>query len=140
MRASALCNHLLILELAAAVAGLQAASAQTLRGRVEDAASRASISIVEIVLLTDNGRVLGRTQTDSVGTFLINWRDAAPVKLQASRVGYQTTTTPLFTVQADEVLTASVLLSATPIEVEPLSITNRSKTDPLSSCAAGMDS
>lgn len=139
MRASALCNYLVFVELAAALGGLQAASAQTLRGRVEDAASRAGISVVEIVLLAENGRVLGRTQTDSTGAFLINWRDAARVKVQATRVGYQTTITPLFTVQAAETLTASVLLSGAPIAVEPLIITDRSIADPRSSYAAGIE-
>ncbi|MEX2281001.1 MAG: carboxypeptidase-like regulatory domain-containing protein, partial [Gemmatimonadota bacterium] len=128
MRASALGNLLLVTELLL-LAGGQAASAQLLRGRVQDAGSRASIAVVDVALLTESGRVLARTQTDSTGAFVISWRNPDKVRLEARRIGFETTTTAFFVVDPEEVLTASVLLSAKPITVDPLIITSPSRVD-----------
>jgi hypothetical protein len=138
MRPPALCNLLLVTELLL-LAGGQAASAQQLRGRVEDASSRSSIAVVEVVLLAQSGRVLARTQTDSAGVFVFVWRGSDQVRLEARRIGFETTTTAFFAVEPDEVLTASVLLSAKPITIDPLIITSRSRIDEALSYAAGIE-
>ncbi len=139
MRTSALGKLPLFSVLAVVLAGGSATSAQTLRGRVEDAGSRAGIPVAEIVLLADDGRILARTQSDSAGAFVLTWRDAEKVRLQARRIGYEPTTTSTFVVQAGEVLTASVLLSVRPIEVDPLIIASRTRADERLSYGAGID-
>jgi hypothetical protein len=138
MRPSVLCN-LSLLSVVALMAGSTALSAQTIRGRVEDAASRTGVSVVELTLLTGNGRVLGRTQSDSVGAFQLNWRSRDMVRLRAERLGFQPTTTSAFQVGADEVITATLLLSVQPITVEPLIIAGRTRADDMSNILAAIE-
>jgi hypothetical protein len=138
MRITALCNLSLAGLAVVHVLGARPAAAQTLRGRVEDAAARVAIAVVDVTLLGEDGRVLSRVQSDSLGAFVVSWRGLEPVRLKAERIGYLPSTTAPIVLAAGETITATLLLSVTAIEVQPLVISARGR-DAASSYTDGIE-
>jgi hypothetical protein len=100
-------------------------AAQTVRGRVLDAASGEGIAAAEVQALTLEGREAGRARTAADGSFQLPLRAAGTVRIQAQRTGYRTTLTDALPVASREAVEVEVRLSATAVAMEPLRVTAR---------------
>jgi hypothetical protein len=104
-----------------------AAPAQTLRGRVQEAASQQPIPAAEVTVLTEGGRVVTRVITDSLGNFHLAWTGEESVRVRSSRIGFRESTTNAFLVRRGEVVTVRILMSTSAIELDPLVISARNR-------------
>jgi hypothetical protein len=100
-------------------------AAQTVRGKVLDATSGEAIAQVTVQALGADGRDLGRARTAADGSFQLQLRTAASVRIQAQRAGYRTTLTAELPVATREAVEVEVRLSATAVAIEPLRVTAR---------------
>jgi len=99
-------------------------SAQTLRGKVIDAATGAAVPAAAVRALSE-GRDVGRGRTAADGTFSFQLRAPATVRIEAQRTGYRTTVTGDLPVGLRETVDVEVKLSAEAIAIEPLRVTAR---------------
>jgi hypothetical protein len=96
------------------------------RGVVIDDSSKAPLSNVSLVLVTENEVFAGGlARTDSLGRFRMEVRQRGRYRLQASRIGYRKVTTPPF--DADQGVTTGfeLVMSAKVQLLAPLTITER---------------
>jgi hypothetical protein len=100
-------------------------AAQTVRGRVLDAASGEGIAAAEVQALTLEGRDAGRARTAADGSFQFALRAAGTVRIQAQRTGYRTTLTDTLPVAPREAVEVEVRLSTAAVAIEPLRVTAR---------------
>jgi len=100
-------------------------AAQTVRGRVLDAASGEGIAQVAVQALGADGHDVGRARTGPDGSFVLPLRAAASVRIQAQRAGYRTTLTAALPVAPREAVEVEVRLSAAALAIEPLRVTAR---------------
>jgi hypothetical protein len=98
-----------------------------MRGHVLEADTRAPVAVVELTVLSLDGKELARTRSDSLGAFLLSWTGAERVRLRAERLGFLSSTSPTLTVEENEVLTVRLAMSARPISVDPLIISARDR-------------
>src|SRR6185436_3762942 len=87
---------------AALVVAATPLAAQTVRGRVLDAASGEGIAEVAVQALGADGHDVGRARTAADGSFVLQLRAAASVRIQAQRTGYRTTLTAALPVAPSE--------------------------------------
>jgi hypothetical protein len=111
--------------LAALVMAAAPLAAQTVRGKVLDAATGEAIAAVTVQALSAEGRDVGRARTAADGSFEIQLRAAATVRIQAQRTGYQTSVSASLPVAPREAVEVEVRLSATAVAMEPLRVTAR---------------
>ena len=100
-------------------------AAQTVRGRVLDAASGEGVAQAAVQALSAEGRDVGRARTAADGSFVLQLRAAASVRIQAQRAGYRTTLTDALPVAVREAVEVEVRLSTTALALEPLRVTAR---------------
>jgi hypothetical protein len=100
-------------------------SAQTLRGRVQELGSQQPIAVVDLAVLNEAGKELARTQSDSLGIFSMSWGPPGPVRLRAQRLGFQSSTSSEILVRRGEAVTVRMLMSTTPVSVQPLVVDTR---------------
>jgi len=111
--------------LAAAVLAAAPLAAQTVRGRVLDAATGDGVAQVAVQARTPEGHDLGRARTGADGTFQIQLRAPGTMRIQAERAGYRPTVTSDLPVNVRETLEVEVRISATAVAMEPLRVTAR---------------
>jgi hypothetical protein len=111
--------------LAALVVAATPLAAQTVRGKVLDAASGEGIGEVTVQALNAEGHDVGRARTAADGSFQLQLRAAASVRIQAQRAGYRTTLTDALPVAPREAVEVEVRLSAAAVAIEPLRVTAR---------------
>ncbi|MFL5539767.1 MAG: TonB-dependent receptor [Longimicrobiaceae bacterium] len=99
-------------------------SAQVVRGKVLDAATAGGVPEVEVRALSE-GREVGRARTAADGSFRMQLRVAATVRIEAQRTGYRPTVTPELPVGTREAVDVEVRLSASAVTIEPLRVTAR---------------
>jgi hypothetical protein len=98
-------------------------AAQTVSGRVLDAATDAPIREVTVTLL-DAGRAVTRAAaTDSTGVFSLRLPRAGRYQLRAERLGYASVTTPPLEFLAGDSLALELRLSSEVVPLEPLAVT-----------------
>lgn len=102
-------------------------ASQSVEGRVVDPATRSPVPLVNVTVLTHAGRAAGQTQTDSLGRFTLVLDGPGEYRLRAQRIGYREVTAPGFGVSAGEVLEVDLRMSATTVELEPLTIMRRAE-------------
>jgi Carboxypeptidase regulatory-like domain/TonB-dependent Receptor Plug Domain len=108
-----------------------AAEAQMrLDGRVIDNESEQPIPSVSVLLQDARGRRLGEQLADELGQFSFLVKHAGPVRLRADRIGYRTTTTPLFDVAGYTTYRVEVRLDVTAVPAAPLEVLARSRGSP----------
>ena len=100
-------------------------AAQTVRGRVIDAASGEGVAQAQVQALTAEGRDAGRARTGPDGAFQLELRAPGTVRIQAERTGYRTTLTGDLPVALRETVEVEVRLAATAVAMEPLRVTAR---------------
>jgi len=93
-----------------------------LRGVVVDNASGLPLPGVSINILDALQRSLHHTSTDGQGIFRVGSMIPGPFALRLVRSGYRTTTTPLWSIEAGELLEVEVRVDADAIVLAPLTI------------------
>jgi hypothetical protein len=101
------------------------AAAQTVSGRVTDAANGVPMADVRVVLLRPDGTRVAETVTSRIGEFHLATWNPGPHRLEATFIGYRTTTSETFDVGIREHVVVHLRLSATAIPLDPLTITAR---------------
>jgi hypothetical protein len=110
---------------AAGVLSATPLAAQTVRGRVLDAATGEGVAAAAVQARSADGHDMGRARTAADGSFAIQLRAAGTVRIQAERTGYRTTLTDTTPVAPREAVEVEVRLSATALAMEPLRVTAR---------------
>ena len=100
-------------------------AAQTIQGRVVDAASAQPVADVNVVILRERDRVEVRTRTREDGTFVARPRSPGSFQVQGERIGYQPSRSAAVAVAKHEVVDVVLQLSTAPLTVEPLRVTAR---------------
>ncbi|MFL5385975.1 MAG: carboxypeptidase regulatory-like domain-containing protein [Longimicrobiaceae bacterium] len=113
-----------LLPLAACLLATAPLSAQTLRGKVIDAATGAAVPAAAVRALSE-GHDVGHARTGADGTFSFQLRVPGTVRIEAQRTGYRTTVTGDLPVGTRETVDVEVKLSAEAIAIEPLRVTAR---------------
>ena len=111
--------------LLAAIATGAPAGAQTLSGRVLDAATGDVVPQVQVTATTAQNRTAGRALTDAAGHFMLPLRNAGEYRIRAERTGYQATLTQAVDVGPRDTVEVDVRVSAEPLRVEALTVTAR---------------
>jgi hypothetical protein len=111
--------------LAACVLATTPLAAQTVRGKVLDAATGEGIAEAAVQARSADGHNVGRARTGPDGSFQMPLRAAATVRIEAQRAGYRTTLTDALPVDLREAVEVEVRLSAAALAIEPLRVTAR---------------
>lgn len=91
-------------------------------GRVIEDETLLPISYAEVVLKSRGGATLARTEADQFGNFEFAIRRASSVRLHASRLGYEETTTPVLYFDTHNLLQVEIRLDPEAILLAPLEI------------------
>ena len=108
-----------------ALAFAKPAAAQVIFGKVLDAATGAPVPEVTVSALKPNGRAEARARTDAQGAFTLQL-PAGSFRLEARRVGYQTTTAPAVELVLRETVQLDLRISTSQVVLDPLTVTTRS--------------
>lgn len=100
------------------------AAAQTIRSRLVDDATNGVIPGASLTLLTEEGDVLDRALSDSLGVFLLDAR-LGPLHLEAERIGYRTTRSLLFDMSRLDTLDVEFRIDAQAVLLAPILVTAR---------------
>lgn len=101
------------------------ASAQTIRGRVVDAATGQPVADATVTALNPNDRLVARTRTDAEGAFTLDVRRQGTFRLRGERIGYQPSRSEVFPVEVRETVEVDLRLSTEALTVAPLTVTAR---------------
>lgn len=99
--------------------------AQTIRGRVVDAASGEAVPQATVTAVTTEDRGAGRTRTAADGTFELDLRAAGTMRLRGERAGYQASLSQPLDVGIREVVEVTLRMSPQALSIEPLTVTGR---------------
>jgi len=105
------------------------ASAQLVGGRVLDAQAGHGIAGVDIRLLNQAGTRVGNAVSDSAGNFRIAGRGPGRYTLQLSHIAYTGYRTPEFELPYMETVIMDVRMAPSVIPLEPITVTNRDRTE-----------
>jgi len=125
MRGSIGVRSLILLAYSAALLASEPAFAQTIRGRVQEFATRTPINAVEVYVLDNGGAVLARTTTDTLGIFVLSWSTTERVRMEARRLGLLPFRSEELVVRRGEAVSTRILLSASAVPVNPLIVSSR---------------
>lgn len=104
---------------------VQDAHSQSMTGRLLDDDSNEPIIGAAVTVLDEMDRVVSRALTDSEGLFRFELVRGGQYRLRAERIGYQSSTTALPDVQANEPLNLEFRLSTQAILLDPLTVVAR---------------
>jgi hypothetical protein len=100
--------------------------AQTVRGRVIDAATGEGVAQAQVQAVSaSGGNDAGRVRTGPDGAFTLPLRAAGTVRIRAERAGYQATVTGELPVGMRETVEVEVRVSSAALAMEPLRVTAR---------------
>jgi hypothetical protein len=111
-----------VLALLAAAAPL---AAQTIRGRVLDAATGEPVPQAGVTVLTPEQHTAGRARTGPDGTFSVQLRAPGTFRLRGERAGYQASTSQALEVAVRETVEVALRVSPQALQIEPLTVTGR---------------
>jgi hypothetical protein len=114
-----------VLPLSACLLAATPLGAQVVRGKVLDATTGAGVPEVVVKALSADGHDVGRARTAADGSFRMQLRAAATVRIEAQRTGYRSTLTAELPVGLREAVEVEVRLSAAAVAIEPLRVTAR---------------
>jgi hypothetical protein len=100
-------------------------AAQTVHGKVLDAATGEGVSEAAVKAVDAEGHDQGHARTAADGSFRLQLRVPQGVRIQAQRAGYRPTLTAELPVAAHEAVEVEVRLSAAALAIEPLRVTAR---------------
>jgi hypothetical protein len=99
--------------------------AQSIRGRVVDAATGAPVAEAAVSAVAPRGGVAGRGRSGAGGEFALAFRGPGAFRVRVERTGYATATSGEVTVGPAETVEVEVRVSARPLELDPLTVTAR---------------
>lgn len=98
--------------------------AQTVTGVVLDAETQQPVAGAELTLRSDGGRAVAQDETGEDGSFTLATRQAGTYTLEVNRLDYASP--PSRRIALDrEIVEVEVLLSRSPLELEPITVTER---------------
>ena len=100
-------------------------AAQTIRGRVVDAATGEPVAQAGVTVLTPEQRTVARARTGADGTFTVQLRAPGTFRLRGERAGYQASNSQAVEVAVREVVEVSLRVSPQALQIEPLTVTGR---------------
>jgi hypothetical protein len=100
-------------------------SAQTIRGRVLDAASGDPVPQAAVTVLTAGERTAGRARTGVDGAFVIQLREPGTFRLRGERAGYLASSSQAVEVAVRETVVVALRVSPQALQIEPLTVTSR---------------
>jgi hypothetical protein len=109
-------------------AAVPPASAQSIEGRVLDAATRAPVADVRLHLLNQAGTRVAAATTDSTGSFSIVGRGAGRYSLQLSHIAYAPWTSPPIPLAYMETVTLEIPISTAALRQDPIVVTARRRS------------
>jgi Carboxypeptidase regulatory-like domain len=112
---------------AAGSAGPEVARAQTLRGRVLEEGRNSPVAQASVSLLDRNGKLLTRTESDSLGRFVLTPQGGGDFILEVVRLGYLTTRSPLLALSDEGEVPVDLLIRPSPIGLEGFEVTVESE-------------
>lgn len=98
-------------------------SAQTLTGRVLEDGREVPVAGADVALLDAGGRILVRVESDPIGRFSLTPPEAGEYVVQATRIGYEPTRSPLLALEADGTAALDLLMRPRPIGLEGFEVT-----------------
>jgi hypothetical protein len=107
-----------------ALASVSAASAQTVQGRIVDAAGQ-PVPVALLTLLDTDGRAVRTGLSGGMGTFALNAPAAGRYALRIERIGFATHVTPVFELAAGQTLTLPITVATSPVVLAAI----RAETD-----------
>lgn len=113
----------LALALAAAPVAPTAGAAQALRGTVTEEGRGTPVAGVVVTLRDRDGAVKAGTTTDAAGAFLLAPPEAGEYRVEAARLGYETTRSLLFAMTTEGTVPFEIVLRPTPIGLEGFEVT-----------------
>lgn len=113
-----------LLAAAAALCWASPAAAQVIFGKVLDASSGQPVPEVTVEALRENNRPAARVRSQPDGTFVLEI-PAGSYRLQAARVGYQTTVSQPVALEMREQLQLDMRISSTEVLLDPVTVTTR---------------
>jgi hypothetical protein len=105
--------------------GHGALSAQTVSGRVTDAASAAAVADADVVLRTAQGATVATRRTDAEGRFTIAAQTAGEYQLGVLHVAFLELPPLAVRLGASEIVLVDIRLSASAIPLDPITVTGR---------------
>ncbi len=114
------------LAVAAATAwiGAAPAEAQTLQGRVVDDTGGRGVSVAIVRLFDANGGPLALVLTDSLGAYRVETPGPGEYRVEAERIGYEATRSPLLAVRdPDGVYAVDITMRKAPLGLEGITVT-----------------
>lgn len=102
--------------------GRPAAGQTNIVGRVIDEFSELPIANAQVDLLARDGSVLGRADTNEMGTFEFEVRNVRAVRIRAARLGYESNTTPVLHFDQRTFFQVEVRLDPDAILLAPLEV------------------
>ena len=108
----------------AALCWASPAAAQVIFGKVLDATTGQPVAEATVEALRENNRPAGRVRSQADGTFVLEIQ-AGSYRLQAARVGYQTTTSQPMTIEMREQIQLDLRISTSEVLLDPLTVTTR---------------
>jgi hypothetical protein len=115
----------------AAVAGADAAEAQTLRGRVLDSMSGEPVMLAYVGLMASEGEMVVASLASIEGQFELEAPERGSYFLFVSRSGYETLVDGLFDIGSDGMMDVQVGLRPAPVELDPLVVEAEADKSPL---------
>lgn len=109
-----------------ALAAASPLSAQLIGVRVLDRTTGQPVPEVTIEALRANDRPAARARSDAEGYAVLQLPEPMEVRLRASRVGYQTTTSAGLNVELRQALETEMRIASGEVVLEPLTVTARS--------------
>jgi hypothetical protein len=100
-------------------------AAQTIRGRVVDAATGEPVPQAVVTVLTPENRNAGRARTGADGTFAVELRAPGTFRLRGERAGYQASNSRAMEVEVRETVEVTLRVSPQAMQIEPLTVTGR---------------
>jgi len=105
------------------------AHAQSVRGRVIDAASSGPLRGVQLRLLDEGDEAVAQTLSDSAGAFYLATRSGGAFRIEARLIGYRTTRTDTLRFAFRETAEVVVRMSTTAVPLDPLTVTARRRDE-----------
>lgn len=115
-----------------AVATLPPLAAQVVTGQVVEATTAAPVGEGFVVLLDERGREVARTLTPADGRFALTAPRAGGYRLRSERIGYVAFVAPQFVLEAGQILTHQLTVTALAVQLAAVEVTGRTtcRVDP----------
>lgn len=106
-----------------------AGAAQAIQGIILTEGAREPVAHASIALITEDGRHLQTTASDTSGRFTLNVKEAGTYALHVRHVAYVEVVTPPFEVPPETVLGVELFMDINVVPLEPLVVTEQASAE-----------